>query len=322
MTQFARPRVVVSKCLGFAACRWNGATIADPFVDSLRPYVNFEPVCPEVEIGLGVPRHPVRVVVEGSAPRLVQPATGEDATERMRAFTAAYLRGLAPVDGFLLKSRSPSCGIKDTRMYPGAGKVAPAAKGAGLFGAEVLARSGKLAVEDEGRLNSFRLREHYLIRLFTQARLRRLQADLSAAALVDFHADHKLLLMAYSQKEMRELGRLVAHQAGRGLAEVLADYEAHLLSALAQPIRFSAAINVLLHALGYFSAGLSAKERALFLDYVEAYRSDRVPLSVPVGVLQAWGARFDEPYLRRQVFFEPYPAGLVAITDSGKGRDL
>jgi uncharacterized protein YbgA (DUF1722 family)/uncharacterized protein YbbK (DUF523 family) len=322
MREFEAPVVVISKCLGFAACRWNGLVLADRFVDSLRPYVTFLPVCPEVEVGLGVPRHPVRVVLAGGQARLVQPATGEDATEAMGRFTASFLDQLGAVDGFLLKSRSPSCGIKDVRGYPGAGKVAPTWKGAGLFGAEVERRFRDLAVEDEGRLNSFRLREHFLTKLFTLARWRRLKAAPSARALIDFHADHKLLLMGYSQKELAELGRIVAHQAERPLVETLADYERHLLAALARPIRLSAAINVLMHALGYFSAGLSAAEKSLFLDYLEAYRSDRVPMSVPVGILQAWIARFEEPYLRRQVFFEPYPSVLTEITDSGKGRDL
>ncbi|MDY7041890.1 MAG: DUF523 domain-containing protein, partial [Chloroflexota bacterium] len=146
-----RPRVIVSKCLGFAPCRYNGVTINDAFVQRLQPHVTFLPVCPEMEIGLGAPRDPVRIVLMEDQLRLMQPATGADLTDRMRAFADTFLDSLTGVDGFLLKTRSPSCGTKDVKVYPGDRKVGSVAKKAGFFGGAVVGRFSHLAVEDEGR---------------------------------------------------------------------------------------------------------------------------------------------------------------------------
>jgi len=322
MRSFSRPNVVVSKCLGFDRCRYNGVTIPDAFVDQLKPYVTFHTVCPEVEIGLGAPRDPVRVVIVEGKHRLIQPSTEADLTEAMQNFVHAFLDSLENVDGFILKGRSPSCGIKDVKVYRSLGKAAPVAKSDGFFGGAVLARFPNLPVEEEGRLKNFGIREHFLTHLFTQADFRAVKATGSIGDLVRFHSDNKLLLMAYREAELRIMGRLVANPEKRPADTVLADYEQHLAKALVQPPRHNTSINVLMHALGYFSKGLSAEEKTFFLDALDRYRAGRIPLSVPVGIISAWIVRFGEPYLARQTFFAPYPEDLVSVTDSGKGRKL
>ncbi len=323
MKLFHRPTIVISQCLGFAACRYNGVTIPDPFVEQLKPYVTYLPVCAEVEIGLGVPRDPIRIVLINNEPRLLQPATGADVTEKMRAFAATYLTALTEVDGFILKGRSPSCGIKDVKVYRGVEKgTASTNKGRGFFAQAVLERFGHLPVEEEGRLTNFTIREHFLTRLFTLADFRAVKATGSMGELVRFHSDNKLLLMAYSESQLRLMGPLVANREKKPPAEVIAAYETHLWKALAHPARRTAGINVLMHALGYFSDKLTSAEKAYFLDALEKYRAEKVPLSVPVSLLGVWIARFKEPYLSRQTFFAPYPEELVTISDSGKGRDL
>lgn len=322
MPTSARPQVVVSKCLGFAACRYNGQVIPNPFVEQLRPFVDFLPVCPEVELGLGVPRPPIRVVQRDGERRLVQPETGRDITEAMQSFTATFLAGLSAVDGFILKNRSPSCGIKDVKFYADAAGETPAGKDAGFFGQAVLERFGHLAVEDEGRLTNLILRDHFLIKLFTLARFRQAKAVGTMNELVRFHTEHKLLLMAYNQSRLQAMGKVVANPERRPASVVFSAYEPLLWKALARPPRRTAGINVLMHALGYFSSRLMPAEKVLFLDALERYRGRHVPLSAPVYILRAWIARFDEPYLARQVFFEPYPTALVSPTDSGKNRDV
>ncbi len=316
------PQVVVSKCLGFAACRYNGQVIPDPFVEQLRPFVDFLPVCPEVEIGLGVPRPPIRVIQRDGERRLVQPETGRDVTEAMQSFSASFLAGLPAVDGFILKNRSPSCGIKDVKLYADTASESPVGKGPGLFGQAVLEHFGHLAVEDEGRLTNLVLRDHFLTKLFTLARFRRAKAAGTMDELVRFHTEHKLLLMAYNQSRLQAMGRVAANPARRPAAEVFTDYERLLWEALARPPRRTAGINVLMHAMGYFSARLTPAEKALFLDTLERYRARRVPLSTPVYILRSWIARFEEPYLARQVFFEPYPIALASPADSGKDREV
>ena len=178
-----RPRLVVSRCLELAACRYDGAVIAAPLVRRLAPFVELVPVCPELEIGLGVPRDPVRLVTLAGAPdepRMVQPATGRDLTGAMTACARAFLERAGPVDGFLLKSRSPSCGVEDTKLYTGPEEETPVGLGAGLFARAVLERFGHLPVADEERLADPDARHRFLADLF--ARARRRQAREAGAA--------------------------------------------------------------------------------------------------------------------------------------------
>ncbi|MFZ1947922.1 MAG: DUF523 and DUF1722 domain-containing protein [bacterium] len=319
---FPKPTIVVSRCLEFESCRYNGTMMPSEVVRSLMPYVEFLTVCPEVALGLGVPRDPIRIVRAEAGPRLVQPATGRDLTADMTGFAASFLGSLPEADGFILKFRSPSCGLKDVKVYAGADAHGTAGKGPGFFGAAVLERFGDLAVEDEGRLTNFRIREHFLTGVFTLARFRQCAAAGSMKDLVEFQARNKLLLMAYNQTQMRRMGRLVANPEKRPAREVFADYGKQLRAALASPPRYTSSINVLMHALGYFSEGLSREEKAFFLASLEDYRQERIPLSVPVGIVKSYIVRFGEDYLAPQSFFQPYPERLVEITDSGKGRDL
>ena len=322
MSEFPRPRVVVSKCLEFDHCRYNGLMISSDVVRALKPLVDFVPVCPEVEIGLGVPREPIRIVVSRGRRALVQPSTGADVTARMKAFAGSFLSSLGDVDGFLLKSRSPSCGIKDVKIFSGIEKQAASDKGAGFFGSAVLEAFVGYPVEDEGRMLNFRLREHFLTALYALACYRAVKRAGAMGALVEFQARNKLLLMSYHQTEMRSLGRIVANPARKKAREVIGEYEEHLRKAFAAPPRYTSNINVLMHALGYFSERLSGREKKFLLDSLEKYRAGRIPLSAPVSIVSSWIARFGEPYLGKQTFFEPYPEALVEITDSGKGRDL
>ncbi len=351
MAGFPRPRVVFSRCLGFEACRYNGQIIASEAVEQFRPFFDCVTVCPEKEIGLGVPREPIRIVrnqdrvlshestkhtkeedvrqqqTADASDRLVQPATGRDITGEMNRFAAGFLAALGPADGFVLKSRSPSCGLFDTRVFPGALKSSPLAdKVAGFFGRQVLARYPQHAVEDEGRLTNFRIREHFLTRVYTSARFRALADTVhksgAAGRLVQFHAENKLLMMGYNQVKMRALGRVVANPGQRPVAEVYAEYGRQLPEVFARLPRPASAVNVLEHALGYFKDRVSAAEKRFFKDALESYRAGRAPLSVPQSVVRAWVVRFGEEYLAQQTFFRPYPEELLTISDSGKGREL
>jgi uncharacterized protein YbgA (DUF1722 family)/uncharacterized protein YbbK (DUF523 family) len=363
MRTFAKPRVVVSRCLEFAACRYDGAMISDEWVRRLKDCVDFLPVCPEMEIGLGCPRPPIRVVISDSSTpsppmnmggegrgeggtaarsspglrppsplqgeghhyprglRLVQPSSGRDVTGPMATFAAAFVAGLGPVDGFLLKARSPSCGLKDVKVYAAPDQESPSGTGRGLFAQAAVDRYPDWPAEDEGRLKNFLLREHFLTRLFTLADFRRLAGGGTIKDLVRFHAVNKGLLMAYHQAEMRAMGRVVANHDHRPDAEVIEEYGHRLARALLRPPRFTSIINVLMHALGYVSDRLSSGEKAFFLDALEKYRAGKVPLSSATTLVKAWAVRFAVPALSDQTYLEPYPEALLEITDSGKGRD-
>jgi uncharacterized protein YbgA (DUF1722 family)/uncharacterized protein YbbK (DUF523 family) len=320
MRPFPRPTLVLSKCLELDACRYNGQMVRAPAVAKLIPFVELTPVCPEVEIGLGIPRDPIRLVSIQGVTRLVQPTTERDVTALMVDFNDAFLGSQTDVDGFILKSRSPSCGIKDTKVYSGDGGSQPSSRGPGMFGGAVLERFPTAAVEDEGRLTNFRIRHHFLTKLFANAALRAVRDSGRMATLVQFHAEQKLTLMAHHQEQMRALGRIVANPNRQPFGAVVAAYRATLTLALARPARSTSNINVLQHAMGYFSKHLTGAEKQHFLDLLAEYRIGRSPLSAPLALVQSWIARFDEPYLRQQRYFEPYPRDLMDLRDSGRGN--
>jgi len=322
MTENPRPQVVISKCLGFARCRYNGVTVSDRVVETIKPYVDPIPVCPEVEIGLGVPREPIRRVEDRGSVRLFQPATGRDLTEAMAQFAESFLSGLDAVDGFLLKYRSPSCGPSQVKVFHSPKPDAGHRKGAGAFAEAAAERFPGLPIEDEGRLQSFDIRGHWLTQVFTLARFRAAEAAGSMGDLVTFHARHKLLLLAYNQSAMREMGRIVANPERLPANAVFSRYREQLARALTKAPRRTSALNVLQHAFGYVSDRLSDTERHHFLDHLTAYRESRIPLSALTLLLRSWILRFDVGYLADQVYFQPYPEDLVQVLDSGKGRAL
>ncbi len=321
-----RPRLLASRCLEFDHCRWNGAVVESEIVRLLAGRADFVTVCPEVGIGLGVPRDPIRLVGSGSeSVRLIQPSTGMDLTEKMRDFSRQFIAGLGPVDGAILKFRSPSCGISDVRVHSPEGSRGPAGRRPGLFGEAVLEALEGVPVVHEGRLLNLALREHFLTGIFTLARFRSAREEAlssrRAGPLVEFHSSAKLLLMGTSQKEERVLGRIVAGSGAR-LEHALEEYRAGLGRALARPAGRGPLVNVLLHAMGYFKDRLEPAEKAVFLDCLEGFRAGRLPLSACQAVLRAWNARHPDEWLSGQLFFRPFPPGLSDMGDSGRGRPV
>jgi uncharacterized protein YbgA (DUF1722 family)/uncharacterized protein YbbK (DUF523 family) len=310
-----RPRVVISACLELEACRYNGQSIRAAFVPRLAQFSDLLAVCPEVEIGLGVPRSAIRLVGLGEVTRLIQPATGRDLTDEMERFSDSFLAGVGEVDGFLLKSRSPSCGPKDVKRY-GEDGIPRGERAPGMFAAAAARRFPCAALEDEGRLTNYRLRHHFLSRLFQSARLRALPG--SASALGAFHASSKLLLLAHSELGMRRLGRIVANPDRLPLAEVRRRYQEEFATALARPPRPGPTINALMHALGHFGDLLPA-EKQVFLDALEEYRTGRATFDALRSLIRAWVARYGLEWIAGQTLLQPYPAELHDLADSAGG---
>ena len=320
MEKFIKPTIFSSKCLGFARCRWNGESIPDSFVSSLKPHVSFITECPESTIGLGIPRDPIRIVLEDDKYTLQQLNTGKDVTKKMEKFSKEFVSAIEEIDGFILKDRSPSCGLKDVKVYKSLKPGSSTGKTNGFFAKEVLNKFDHLAVETEMRLTNFNLRENFLTKIFLFAKLRKLKTKPSMKELVQFHAENKLLLMAYNQKELKVMGQIVANHEKKKIDTVIEDYQEHFYKALAELPKYTSNINVMMHALGYFSKKLSSEEKRFFLNTLEEYRREQSPLSVPLSLLRSYIVRFKEDYLMQQTFFEPYPTEFLAVRDSGKGR--
>jgi uncharacterized protein YbgA (DUF1722 family)/uncharacterized protein YbbK (DUF523 family) len=299
-----RPRVGVSSCLLGEEVRFNGGHKRYRFLtDDLGPHVDWVPFCPEVAIGLGTPREPIRLTVTG---RLVNRDGTADHTEAM----AALLLPAADIDGYVFKAKSPSCGIRALPRYREDG-VAADHSGRGLYAARVLSAFPLLAAEDEGRLNDPGLREAFTERIFAAARLRALLASpWTAGDLVGFHARHKLQLLAHDPDRYRMAGKVVAGAGTKPRSVISLAYRDLFLAALASPATAGRNANALQHAYSRIGRELGRPHRADLLARIEAYRRGEEPLSVPVALLAHYASGGDFPWLAEQTYLSPFPRGL------------
>jgi uncharacterized protein YbgA (DUF1722 family)/uncharacterized protein YbbK (DUF523 family) len=309
-----RIRLGISACLLGDEVRYDGGHKRDPFlVDTLGPFVEWVRVCPEVELGLGVPRPPIRLVGDDpTAPRLVVETSGEDLTARMRRWADGRVTGLARMGlhGYVLKRGSPSCGLLRVRVYGEDG--APGRVGRGLFAAALVDALPLLPVEEEGRLTDPGLRESFIERVFAAARWQTfLAARPRVRDLVAFHAAHKFAVLAHSPRDYAELGRLVADAGPRLAGKTLADYGARFMRALAVRATRARHVNVLQHLAGFFKRQLTDDERAELGEVIAEYRHGLVPLVVPLTLLKHHVRRLGIAYLADQVYLNPHPKELM-----------
>jgi uncharacterized protein YbgA (DUF1722 family)/uncharacterized protein YbbK (DUF523 family) len=308
-----RLRVGVSACLLGDTVRWDGGHKRDRFLtDVLGRFVEWVPVCPEVELGLGVPRETLRLEGDAASPRLVAPASGTDHTAAMARLAArrAATLGRMGLVGYVLKKDSPSCGMERVRVHGGRG--APRRTGVGLFARALIDAMPLLPVEEEGRLQDPALRENFIERLFAADRWRRFRADApTRGGLVAFHTAHKLLLLAHSPDAYTRLGRLVARARTRPLPEILDRYGAAFMDGLRRLATPGRHANVLEHALGHLRDALAPAERRELVELIADHRRGLVPLIVPLTLLRHHVARREIAWLAGQVYLAPTPKELM-----------
>jgi uncharacterized protein YbgA (DUF1722 family)/uncharacterized protein YbbK (DUF523 family) len=306
-------RVGVSSCLLGREVRWDGGHKRERFLtEVLAPFVEWVPVCPELELGMGVPREPVHLARVSGELRMLGSRSAEDWTERMRDFAARRAREIEQLElcGYVLKRDSPSCGMERVKVKASAG---PGKRdGRGLFADALLERLPALPVEEEGRLNDAQLRENWIERVFAYRRLRTLFASRwTLGALVAFHAAHKLQLLAHSTDAYRKLGRLVAHAKQTPRAELRDRYERDFMAALAVRATRGRHVNVLEHCLGYLRERVAPSVRASLAAQISDYRSGLVPLIVPITMLRHYVAQLEIAYLAQQTYLDPHPKELM-----------
>lgn len=312
MPDAARLRLGVSACLLGQPVRYDGGHKRDGFVaDLLGAHFELLPVCPEVAIGLGVPRRPIRLVdtAHGLRVRGVNdPAL--DVTDALDGQAARVRQEMPELCGYVLKKNSPSCGMQRVKTYTEAG--APIGRASGAYAAGLMTRAPLLPVEEEGRLNDPALRENFIERVFAYARWQTLTAhDVSGAALVDFHSRHKYQLLAHNQAAYRRLGQLVA-RAGRPPApELLQEYGRQFMGALARPASVGNHVNVLQHLSGYLKDVLDDGDKAALQAAIDAYRAHRTPLLVPITLLRHHLRRNPHPWAAQQTYLNPDPRELL-----------
>lgn len=307
-------RLGISTCLLGERVRYDGGHKRDHFlVDILGQHVEWVPVCPEVEIGLPVPRESMRLVGDPASPRLVAPKSGADYTERMKAWARERLEQLAALDlcGFVFKKDSPSSGLFRVRVYDEHGM--PRRTGTGIFPREVMNRFPLLPLEEEGRLNDMALRENFIERVFAYYRWTELlKNDPTPGGLVRFHTAHKLTLMAHSPKHYTEMGRLVAQAGTIPWEELSATYGRLFMEGLTLLGTRRKHVNVLQHLMGFLKKHLSSEDKQELLGLIEDYRNELVPLIVPLTLIQHYVRKYPVPdWVHQQVYLTPYPKELM-----------
>ncbi len=302
-------RLGISTCLLGERVRYDGQHKLDQFlVETLGQYVDYVPVCPEVEAGFAIPREAFRLIGDPDHPRMITVRTHLDVTERMENWARKRVEELHKEDlqGFIFKSKSPSSGMARVKVYPGIEGGMPVSNGVGIFARMFMQSFPLLPVEEEGRLHDMHLRDNFIERIFVLKRWRDMLAT-NRGALVDFHTRHKLLIMAHNQEAYRRLGRIAATSKGRKQSNVFEEYHAELMKALAYRATRAKHTNVLQHMMGYFKQDLSADEKQELLDLIHNYRQGDVPLIVPMTLLGHYVRKYRKPYLTAQLYLHPHP---------------
>jgi uncharacterized protein YbgA (DUF1722 family)/uncharacterized protein YbbK (DUF523 family) len=302
----------ISTCLLGENVRYDGGHKLDRFLtDTLGQYVEYIPVCPEVECGLPIPRESMHLEGDPKSPRLVTSRTKQDMTERMVDWARKRVVDFEKEDlcGFIFKSDSPSSGMERVRVYNEKGM--PFKKGVGIFARVFMEHYPLLPVEDEGRLHDPKLRENFVERIFTLKRWREvLDKKESRGTLVEFHTQHKLLILSHSPKHYRIMGKLVAEAKGIPLKELYQKYQTILMEALQVKATSKKNANVLMHMMGYFRDQLSSDEKQELLEVIDHYRQEYIPLIVPTTLMNHYVRKYGQPYLKQQVYLNPHPLEL------------
>jgi uncharacterized protein YbgA (DUF1722 family)/uncharacterized protein YbbK (DUF523 family) len=306
-------RVGISSCLLGEEVRFDGQHKRDAYINgTLSQFFEFVPVCPEMAIGLGVPREPIRLVADKGEPVRVVGVRDpdKDVTDDLHAYGRQMAAELPDLHGYILKKGSPSCGMERVKVYKPDGH--PLTTAAGAYAETFMGERPDLPVEEEGRLGDPVLRENFIERVFVHARWHRDVAGApSPKALVDFHSAHKLLIMAHNQQAYRRLGQLVARAGDGDLATTVSTYFTELMAALRKPATAKGHANVLYHLMGYLKDHLDSADKEELTELIEAYRTGFVPLIVPITLLNHHFRRHPHPYVERQVYLQPHPAELM-----------
>ncbi|UCC57101.1 MAG: DUF1722 domain-containing protein [Gammaproteobacteria bacterium] len=313
MTGIASQKITlgISSCLLGQEVRFDSSHKHNRYITStLGEYFDFRPFCPEVAIGLGIPRPPVRLVqVDGAIRVRGVRDPDRDVTDDLRAYAQEAGPQCADISGYIFKSKSPSCGMERVKIYSKEGQ--PVDSTSGVFAAGIMQQYPSLPVEEEGRLMDPHLRENFIERVFIYHRWQQYLAEgLSPGALVDFHTRHKYVVLAHHEPSYQRLGRLVADAGNRDLQKTLDSYIAILMQALRMIATNRKHTNVLQHIMGYFKAQLGKGDKEELLDVIEEYRCERLPLIVPITLIKHWLRIYPNKYIASQYYLNPHPREL------------
>ncbi|MBU0985343.1 MAG: DUF523 and DUF1722 domain-containing protein [candidate division Zixibacteria bacterium] len=306
-------RVGISTCLLGQKVRFDAGHKRDRYItDILGEYFSFVPVCPELEVGMGVPREAVRLVGNPESPSMVGRQSGTDWTERMNTYSADRVarRDLRGLSGYILKKDSPSCGMARVKVYDPHGM--PQKSGAGLYAAALQKQHPLLPIEEEGRLNDPRLRDNFIIRVFAYSRLQEVfKGRFAPKNVVAFHAAHKYLMLAHSPKHFKLLGPLVAAITQHNPDDFREQYCRLFMEGLAVRSTVPKNVNVLQHIVGFLKKDITAFEKADILKVIDEYHRELLPLVVPVTLINHYIRKHDVHWVKDQVYLNPHPKEMM-----------
>ncbi len=303
-------KVGISACLLGQEVRFDGSHKRDRFItDKLSHYFEFMAYCPEVAIGMGVPRPTIHLKQSGDNIKVVGVHKAIDVTSELRDYSINTCKKLSTLCGYILKSKSPTCGMERVKIYHDNGQSTK--NGVGIFAEQLKHQHPYLPLEEEGRLNDPVLRENFIIRVYALNRWNELMSDgVESKKLIVFHTQHKLLLMSHHPVKYRELGKLLSNLKTDDINKVAKNYIfefMHVLKYKATPVKH---MNTLLHCMGYLKKLLVASDKKEMVELLNQYRNNEVPLVAPMTLIQHHFRKNPNDYMANQVYFEPYPKEL------------
>jgi uncharacterized protein YbgA (DUF1722 family)/uncharacterized protein YbbK (DUF523 family) len=308
MTQIT---VGVSGCVLGEKVRYDGGHKHSRFVtDELANFFDFMPICPEVGMGLPVPRSTIRLVQHSDVVRLVDSKESTlDHTDKMQQFADSILPNLADLCGYIVCAKSPTCGMERVKLYLDNGNTVPGGT-RGLFTERLMTTFPWLPVEEDGRLNDPVLKENFVTRVFALHDLYESTQTLTRQSLVDFHSRYKLTLMAHNQSAYRSLGKMVANIKDWELNDFFLAYREAFMTALTERASKKNNANVLMHIQGYFKQQLTAGEKTELSDLILQYRRGDLPILAVLTLIQHYLRTYPSAYLSQQQFLHPHPNEL------------
>lgn len=310
-----KPKIVVSECLYGTKCRYDGQGYNDKVIQSLKDYVDIQTVCPELAIGLSIPREPIRIEMnkENEEYRLIDYNSKNDYTNQMTEFSEEFINGLDDIDGFILKSRSPTCGLKDAKVYYRGNKCSIRSNENGFFSRKIIDKYDYLPIENEGRLKNYNIRDNFFTRIFFINNLK------NNKNIIEFHKNNLLLLKSYDEESTNEVSDILNENR---MEDQVHQYKEKVLNIVSNQRKKENKLSIIIKVFEKYKNMLNEEEINMFNGLIESYENQRIPFSTLEVVIKMYATRFKDKDILNQTFFYPYPENLINITDSGKGRKL
>lgn len=310
-----KPKIVVSECLYGTKCRYDGQGYNDKVIQSLKDYVDIQTVCPELAIGLPIPREPIRIEMnkENEEYRLIDYNSKNDYTNQMTEFSEEFINGLDDIDGFILKSRSPTCGLKDAKVYYCGNKCSIRSNENGFFSQKIIDKYDYLPIENEGRLKNYNIRDNFFTRIFFINNLK------NNKNIIEFHKNNLLLLKSYDEESTNEVSDILNENR---MEDQVHQYKEKVLNIVSNQRKKENKLSIIIKVFEKYKNMLNEEEINMFNGLIESYENQRIPFSTLEVVIKMYATRFKDKDILNQTFFYPYPENLINITDSGKGRKL